>query len=85
MERMNTLDAEFFFAEHDHVPLHIGSVAVFAGPAPSHTELIRVFEAKLPLVPRYRQAVRTTPLNCSISAGACPAARWRCPSRRLPR
>jgi len=63
MERMNTLDAEFFFAEHDHVPLHIGSVAVFEGPAPSHAELIKAFEAKLPLVPRYRQVVRTAPLN----------------------
>ena len=63
MERMNTLDAEFFFAEHEHVPLHIGSVVVFEGPAPSHAELIKVFEAKLPLVPRYRQVVRTTPFN----------------------
>jgi WS/DGAT/MGAT family acyltransferase len=63
MERMNTLDAEFYFAEHEHVPLHIGSVVVFEGPAPSHAELIKVFEAKLPLVPRYRQVVRTTPFN----------------------
>jgi len=27
-ERMSALDAEFFFAEHTSVPLHIGSVAV---------------------------------------------------------
>jgi hypothetical protein len=33
-ERMSTLDAGFFFAEQRNVPLHIGSVAVFDGPAP---------------------------------------------------
>ncbi len=63
IDRLSTLDAEFYFAEHDHVPLHFGSVVVFEGPAPSHTELIDVFAAKLPLVPRYRQVVRTTPAN----------------------
>ena len=50
-ERMSTLDAEFFFAEHRNMPLHIGSVAVFDGPAPSREDLMRLFEAKLPLVP----------------------------------
>ncbi len=37
-ERMSALDAEFFFAEHANVPLHIGSVAVFDGPAPSRED-----------------------------------------------
>ena len=32
VNRMGTLDAEFFFAEHDNAPLHMGSVAVFFGP-----------------------------------------------------
>src|SRR5450631_4450767 len=62
-ERMSTLDAEFFFAEHGNVPLHIGSVAVFDGPAPSREDLMRLFEAKLPLVPRYRQVVRAAPFQ----------------------
>ena len=62
-ERMSTLDAEFFFAEHGNVPIHIGSVAVFDGPAPTREDLMRLFEAKLPLVPRYRQVVRTTPFQ----------------------
>jgi diacylglycerol O-acyltransferase / wax synthase len=62
-ERMSALDAEFFFAEHANVPLHIGSVAVFDGPAPSREDLMRLFEAKLPRVPRYRQVVRTAPLQ----------------------
>ena len=62
-ERMRTLDAEFFFAEHRNVPLHIGSVAVFDGPAPSREDLMRLFEAKLPRVPRYRQVVRAAPFQ----------------------
>ena len=63
VDRMSTLDAEFFYAEHDKVPMHIGSVAVFDGPAPTRQDLMRLFEAKLPRVPRYRQAVRTTPFQ----------------------
>jgi diacylglycerol O-acyltransferase len=62
-ERMSTLDAEFFFAEHANVPMHIGSVAVFDGPAPSREDLMRLLEAKLPRVPRYRQVVRAAPLQ----------------------
>jgi diacylglycerol O-acyltransferase len=61
MNRMSTLDAEFFFAEHDNVPMHMGSVAVFDGPAPAYTDVLRLFASKLPRVPRYRQVVRTVP------------------------
>src|SRR6266699_2768713 len=49
LDRMSTLDAEFFYAEHHNVPMHIGSVAVFDGPAPTRADLMRLFEAKLPL------------------------------------
>ena len=45
------------------MPLHIGSVAVFDGPAPSREELMELFTAKLPRVPRYRQVVRTAPFQ----------------------
>jgi len=63
MERMSTLDAGFFFVEHDNVPMHIGSLAVFEGPRPAYDDVATLFEAKLPQVPRYRQVVRTTPLQ----------------------
>jgi hypothetical protein len=43
--------------------LHIGSVVVFDGPAPSREDLMRLFEAKLPRMPRYRQVARTTPFQ----------------------
>jgi WS/DGAT/MGAT family acyltransferase len=63
MERMSTPDAGFFFVEHENVPMHLGSLALFEGPPPAYGDLVRLFAAKLPLVPRYRQVVRTTPLN----------------------
>jgi diacylglycerol O-acyltransferase / wax synthase len=63
VERMSTLDAGFYFVEHQNVPMHIGSLAVFQGPAPSYADLTALFEAKLPRMPRYRQVVRTTPLQ----------------------
>ena len=63
MEQMTTLDAGFFLVEHDNVPMHLGFLAIFDGPAPAFADLVRLFEAKLPLVPRYRQVVRTTPLQ----------------------
>jgi diacylglycerol O-acyltransferase / wax synthase len=63
VERMSTLDAGFFFVEHENVPMHLGSLALFEGPAPGYEDLVRLVAAKLPLVPRYRQVVRTTPLQ----------------------
>ncbi len=60
---MNTLDAGFYFVEHDNVPMHIGSVAVFEGPAPSYPDVFDLFAAKLPLLPRSRQVVRAMPLQ----------------------
>ena len=62
VERLSTLDAGFYFVEHQNVPMHIGSLAVFDGPAPTHDELVALYAAKLPLVRRYRQVVRTLPV-----------------------
>src|SRR5215472_16780417 len=63
MERMSTLDAGFFFAEHACVPMHLGAVAVFESPAPSLQDIVGLYAAKLSRVPRYRQVVRTGPLT----------------------
>src|SRR5918998_1276631 len=63
MDRMSATDAGFYFAESENAPLHVGSVAVFDGPPPSYGDLVRLLLSKLPLVPRYRQRVRTVPLQ----------------------
>jgi diacylglycerol O-acyltransferase len=63
MEPMSPLDASFLYLENDVTPLHIGGVAVFEGPRPTRYELVSRIEAKLAMVPRYRQKVRFLPLN----------------------
>jgi WS/DGAT/MGAT family acyltransferase len=63
MDRMSPLDATFLHIEDSNSHMHIGSVAVFDGPPPSHEEVLRWIGGKLPLVPRYRQKVRFVPLD----------------------
>ena len=63
MDRMSALDAGFFFAESENTPMHVGSVAVFDGPAPSYGDVVRLLLSKMPLVPRFRQRVRQVPLQ----------------------
>jgi WS/DGAT/MGAT family acyltransferase len=60
---MSPTDAGFYFAESENTPLHVGSVAVFEGPAPTYGDVIRLLLSKLPLVPRYRQRVRPVPFQ----------------------
>jgi diacylglycerol O-acyltransferase / wax synthase len=63
VDRMSATDAGFYFAESENTPMHVGSVTVFEGPAPSYGDVIRLLLSKLPLVPRYRQRVREIPLS----------------------
>jgi diacylglycerol O-acyltransferase len=63
VDRMSATDAGFYYAEGENTPLHVGSVAVFEGPAPSYGDLVRLLLAKIPDVPRYRQRVRPVPLQ----------------------
>ncbi len=63
MDRMSPLDASFLHVENDVNHMHIASVAIFEGPAPSLSELADMVSAKLHLVPRYRQVVRFVPLE----------------------
>jgi WS/DGAT/MGAT family acyltransferase len=63
MDQMSAMDAAFLYAESATTPMHIGGVAVFEGPPPSHDELLARFAAKIGLVPRYRQVVRHLPLD----------------------
>src|SRR4051794_27653585 len=60
---MSATDAGFYFAEGENTPMHVGSVAVFEGPAPSYGDVVRLLLGKLSQVPRYRQRVRTLPLH----------------------
>jgi diacylglycerol O-acyltransferase / wax synthase len=65
MDRLNPLDAVFVDAEDTdpHASLAIASVAVFEGPVPSQEEFLTSLAGRLPLVPRYRQKLRTVPFR----------------------
>jgi diacylglycerol O-acyltransferase / wax synthase len=61
MEPMSPLDAVFLHTEDGITHMHIGSCAIFEGPAPSIDEVTALIESKLPLLTRYRQKVRFVP------------------------
>lgn len=63
VDRMSSLDAGFYFIEDENVPMHVGSVLVFDGPAPSYGDVIRLFLARMDQVPRYRQKVKALPFH----------------------
>src|SRR5688500_18738367 len=63
VDRMSALDASFFYAESENTPMHVGSVAIFDGPAPSYGDVVRLILSKLPKVPGYRQRVRPVPMQ----------------------
>jgi diacylglycerol O-acyltransferase len=62
-QRLSPLDASFLHLEDEHSSMHIGSTAVFEGPAPTEEQFRAMVAAKLSLVPRYRQKVRFVPLE----------------------
>ncbi|HEU5159690.1 MAG TPA: wax ester/triacylglycerol synthase family O-acyltransferase [Streptosporangiaceae bacterium] len=65
MDRLNPLDALFVDAEDEdrHTSMAIASIAVFEGPPPSYEEVLTFLAGRLPLVPRYRQKLRTVPFR----------------------
>jgi WS/DGAT/MGAT family acyltransferase len=70
MERLTSLAAAFLEAE-DADPaasLAIGSLAIFEGPAPAFEDFVSTIAGRLPLVPRYRQKLRTVPLRLAAPA-----------------
>lgn len=65
MERLTPLAAAFLEAEDvdPRASLAIGSLVLFEGPPPAFDDVVATFRGRLPLVPRYRQVVRTDPLR----------------------
>ncbi len=60
-DRLSPLDALFLYTEDGTTHMHIGSCAIFEGPAPTIDEVSRLIESKLPLITRYRQRIRFIP------------------------
>jgi len=60
--RLTGQDATFIYGESRNGPLHIGSFSFFEDEI-TYPELMRHFESKLHLVPRYRQRLVPVPFN----------------------
>ena len=61
VERLNPLDASFLYLEEPATPMHVGGLLVLDAPPGGLDALAALVEARLPLVPRYRQRVVEVP------------------------
>src|ERR1700739_32766 len=63
-DRLTALDSTFLhLEEHSTAHMHVASVMVFEGDAPTHRELVEHVQSRLHLVPRYRQRLAFVPLG----------------------
>jgi diacylglycerol O-acyltransferase len=63
-DRLTALDTTFLHLEdHSTAHMHVASVMVFDGKAPTLQELVEHVQGRLHLVPRYRQRLATVPLG----------------------
>lgn len=63
MQRLSSLDAGFLQLENDRQSMHVGSLLVFEGPAPTYDELAAHVESCLDGLRRHRQLVQRMPLD----------------------
>src|SRR3712207_2816423 len=68
-ERLTTMDASFLYLDAPEAPLHVGGVLVLEAPAGGVEVLADLVEARLSLVPRYRQRVREVPGDLANPVG----------------
>src|SRR5919201_6108318 len=61
--RLTGLDASFLHIENDGAHMHVAGVMLFDGDPPGYDELILATEARLHVVPRYRQKLAFVPLG----------------------
>ena len=61
VERLSRLDASFLYLEEPDTPMHVGGLLVLDTPQGGVDALAALVEARLPLVPRYRQRVVEVP------------------------
>ena len=61
VERLTRLDASFLYLEEPDTPMHVGGVLILEAPSGGVDALAALVEARLPLVPRYRQRVAEVP------------------------
>lgn len=62
-DRLSALDASFLHLETGGAHMHVATVLVFAGVAPTHEEFMAGVESRLHLVPRFRQRLAHVPFG----------------------
>ncbi|HEX8752492.1 MAG TPA: wax ester/triacylglycerol synthase family O-acyltransferase [Solirubrobacterales bacterium] len=62
-DRLSGLDTSFIHLERAGAHMHVASVSIFEGPAPTHEEFRDHIASRLHLVPRFRQKLRFVPLD----------------------
>src|ERR687887_261855 len=63
LDRLSSTDASFLTQENECSHMHIGGVCIFEGPPPGYDEFLEHVEARLHLVPRFRQKLAFPPLG----------------------
>ncbi len=63
MDRLSAVDTAFLEQEGDATHMHIGGIAIFAGPPPGIDAVMEHIRSRLHLVPRYRQKLARPPLQ----------------------
>jgi diacylglycerol O-acyltransferase len=63
LDRLSAIDASFLHQEGPTSHMHVGGLAIFAGPPPAMEEVIEQVRGRLHLVPRYRQRLAHTALD----------------------
>jgi diacylglycerol O-acyltransferase / wax synthase len=62
-DRLTALDTGFLHLERSGAHMHVAAIFVFEGDPPAYEELVDAIEARLHLVPRYRQKLAHVPLG----------------------
>jgi len=62
-DRLTGLDSSFLHMERAGAHMHVASVSIFDGEAPSHAEFRDHIASRLHLVPRFRQKLRFVPFG----------------------
>ncbi len=63
MDRLSSTDAAFLEQESANAHMHIGAVLLFEGPPPDYVAFLKHVEARLHLVPRFRQKLVFPPVQ----------------------
>jgi diacylglycerol O-acyltransferase / wax synthase len=62
-DRLTALDTGFLHLERSGAHMHVAAIFVFDGEPPAYDELVEAIEARMHLVPRYRQKLAHVPLG----------------------